>query len=101
MAKKVKKAKKAQSQWYRIAPGYSKSFVYVGDLIPELISVKNAGAKPTEFRLTSKPAGWVSYGRVLGNRLIPLVVHFPDGQLTFHNDGPSTIEISGQFLRPT
>jgi|SRR5690242_14339492 len=104
MAKKVKKAQKAQEQWYPIAVGQSKNFLYVGNLIPNQVNVMNTGTTPTEFTLTSRPAGWDYYGRVLGNsqgnRQTALMVKFPNGKMTFHNVGPRKIEISGHFLRP-
>jgi hypothetical protein len=83
-----------------IGPRQHKNFVYVGNYIPNRVTVKNLGATATSFRLTSTRPGWVYYGRVAGNGAITLAVHFPTGKLTVFNDGRTTIRFTGSGIRP-
>jgi len=81
----------------KINPGQQQTFVYVGNLVPNPVSVKNLGTAPVQFRLTSDPHGWSYYGRSAGT----LYVQFPTGKQIVHNDGTSPIEYTGDGIRPT
>jgi hypothetical protein len=88
----------------RIDPGQHKTFLYVGDFIPNKVLVQNLGTAEAKFRLTSAPPtppGWVYYEVTPGSSLRSFTVHFPTAKLTVYNDGPTPIEVAGEGIRPT
>ena len=88
----------------RIDPGQHKTFIYVGDFIPNKVLVKNLGTTEARFRLTSAPAtppGWEYYEVAPGSALRSFTVHFPTAKLTVYNDGATPIEVAGDGIRPS
>jgi hypothetical protein len=51
-----------------VEPGESKQFVYVGELIPNQVLVKNLGDSQVQYWLSSGPEGWRLYDVVEGGR---------------------------------
>jgi hypothetical protein len=93
-------AKAAKAAAGNINPGMHKDFVYVGNFVPNKISVRNLGTKQTRFRLTSVSPGWHYYGSVPSRGGVAVLVNFPSGKIRFYNDGPTAIDVSGEDLRP-
>ncbi len=89
------------AQSNKIAPGQSQNFIYVGDFVPNQISVANVGNGEATFRLTSLPPGWVYYGQIThGGLTASLLVQFPSGQFTVNNSGSNNIVVAGNGIRP-
>ena len=82
-----------------IEPNGSKTFVYVGDFVPNQVFVKNLGSTEGRFKLTSEPAGWTYYGRVMGDAQASLTVNFPSGKMTCINKGLAPISFFGNGIR--
>jgi len=86
---------------YRIEPGQSRSFRYIGNLVPNEISVGNLSpTEGAEFRLTSDPPCWWYYYALPANRKTSILVNFPSSQLTCHDIGPGPIILSGDWIEP-
>lgn len=86
-----------------IAPGASQTFTYVGEQVPNAVTVINLDpVGQAGFRLTSGPAGWTLFGSVPAAGNVTLSVEWPSGQAVFTNDsvGNASIEISGAGLKP-
>src|ERR1044072_8363394 len=84
-----------------VGPGESKQFVYVGELIPNQVVVKNLGDSQVQYYLTSGLDSWRLYDVAEGGRTQPLQVQWMDGVATFTNeDGTSAIEIGGDGIFP-
>jgi hypothetical protein len=87
-------------KWYKIEPGQSKEFRYIGNLIPNQLNVKNLDAHEGGFSLTSVPHGWVYHGRLAPNGLVALLVQFPRTNFIFSNSPAGPIEVSGENVVP-
>lgn len=84
-----------------VEPGESKQFVYVGELIPNQVLVKNLGDSQVQYFLTSGLDSWRLYDVVEGGRTQSLQVQWMDSIATFTNeDGTSSIEIGGDGIFP-
>jgi hypothetical protein len=84
-----------------IEPGQSKEFVYVGELIPNQVLVKNLGDTEVQYWLTSGIDSWRLYNVVEGGRTQSIELQWMNGIATFTNeDGTSSIEIGGDGIFP-
>ena len=84
-----------------VEPKQSKQFVYVGELIPNQVLVKNLGDSEVQYYLSSGLNGWRLYNIVEGGRTQSLLVQWMDSVATFTNeDGTSSIEITGDGIFP-
>ena len=84
-----------------VEPGQSKEFVYVGEFIPNEVTVRNLGTSQVQYFTSSGPNGWRLYNVVEGGRTQSILVQWMDSIATFTNeDGTSSIEIGGDGIFP-
>jgi hypothetical protein len=84
-----------------LKPGESGNFVYVGEMIPNEVTIKNGDINDAEYSLESGEEGWKFYGNVKAGTTASILVEWFNGFATFHNLSPqANIEIGGNGIFP-
>ena len=84
-----------------IRPGQSAQFVYVGEMIPNQIDVKNTDDAETASYVTEGGGSWRLYGEIPRMQTATLYVQWFGGIGRFYNTSRNcTIAVSGNGLRP-
>jgi hypothetical protein len=84
-----------------IAPGQSKTFIYVGQFIPNQVNIQNLSqTSQANYTVKSGPHPWTYYGLVPPGKTQAIQVHWPTGVAVFGNVGGGTINVYGDGLRP-
>jgi hypothetical protein len=84
-----------------IRPGQSAQFVYVGEMIPNQIDVKNLDDGETASYITEGGGSWRLYGEIPRMQTATIYVEWFGGIGRFYNiSRGATIVVSGDGLRP-
>ena len=86
-----------------IKPNGQQAFQYVGELIPNEITVTKAAPGPSAnyFKVQSGDPGWTLYYQFAQNQgNVNLLVNWPSSFGTISNDTVTEIEVSGDGLFP-
>jgi hypothetical protein len=83
-----------------VEPGYTGQFVYVGEMIPNQVLIRNLGDTEAEYWLVSGKDGWAYYGSVPVGETSSILVEWFNSVGTFGNPGRSAIEIGGDGIFP-
>jgi hypothetical protein len=84
-----------------IHPGFSARFVYVGELIPNQIEVRNVDDGETAHYITEGGGSWRLWGEIPRMQTVTIFVQWFGGIGTFYNMSQNaTIAVSGDGLRP-
>lgn len=82
-------------------PGEERTFVYVGEMIPNQVLIRNFDMVEAQYWLQSGLEGWRYWGTVPPNETVSIMVEWFDGTALFHNgSGEASIGIGGDGIFP-
>ncbi len=84
-----------------IAPGQSKRFRYLGEFIPNQVSIQNLSPNAqSNYTVKSGPQSWTYFGFVPPRQTQSIYVQWPTGLATFTNTGGGNIRVFGDGIFP-
>ncbi len=86
-----------------IPPGQSRTFIYVGNMIPAQVLIQNlSSGSSANFTLKSGPQPWTYFGNVAAGQTQSIYFQWPSGLAVFANTSPggASIRVYGNGIRP-